>query len=65
MSNIVWHSHSVDKAARRQLNGHRPAILWFTGLSGAGKSTIASAVEAQLHARGVRTYLLDGGMLMV
>ena len=60
MSNIVWHSHSVDKAARRQLNGHRPAILWFTGLSGAGKSTIASAVEAQLHARGVRTYLLDG-----
>lgn len=60
MSNIVWHHHSVDKAARSQLNGHRPAILWFTGLSGAGKSTIANAVEAQLHARGVRTYLLDG-----
>lgn len=60
MSNIVWHHHSVDKSARSQLNGHRPAILWFTGLSGAGKSTIANAVEAQLHARGVRTYLLDG-----
>ncbi len=60
MNNIVWHHHSVDKAARSQLNGHRPAILWFTGLSGAGKSTVANAVEAQLHARGVRTYLLDG-----
>lgn len=60
MSNIVWHTHRVDKAARSVLNGQRPAILWFTGLSGAGKSTIASAVEEQLFARGVRTYLLDG-----
>ena len=60
MSNIVWHHHSVNKAERSQLNGHRPAILWFTGLSGAGKSTIANAVEVELHARGVRTYLLDG-----
>lgn len=60
MSNIVWHAHRVDKLARSRLNGHRPAILWFTGLSGAGKSTIAGAVEELLHARGVRTYLLDG-----
>ncbi len=60
MSNIVWHAHRVDKLARSHLNGHRSAILWFTGLSGAGKSTIAGAVEELLHARGVRTYLLDG-----
>ena len=43
-----------------RLNGHRPAILWFTGLSGSGKSTIANLVERELHARGVHTYLLDG-----
>ena len=60
MNDIVWHSHRVDKAARQRLAGHRPAILWFTGLSGAGKSTIAGAVEELLYARGVRTYLLDG-----
>ncbi|MDX8128470.1 adenylyl-sulfate kinase [Methylomonas sp. OY6] len=42
------------------MNGHRSVILWFTGLSGAGKSTIAHAVEAQLHQQGCRTYVLDG-----
>ncbi len=42
------------------MNAHRPAILWFTGLSGSGKSTIANIVERELHARGVHTYLLDG-----
>jgi len=60
MSDIVWHSHRVDKKARQLLSGHRPAILWFTGLSGAGKSTIAGAVEELLYARHARTYLLDG-----
>jgi len=50
----------VDKAARARLNGHRPAILWFTGLSGSGKSTIANLVEQALHRRGVHTYMLDG-----
>jgi bifunctional enzyme CysN/CysC len=42
------------------MHGHRPAILWFTGLSGSGKSTIASIVERELHARGAHTYMLDG-----
>jgi bifunctional enzyme CysN/CysC len=50
----------VNKAARARQMGHRPCILWFTGLSGAGKSTIANAVETRLHALGYRTYLLDG-----
>jgi bifunctional enzyme CysN/CysC len=58
--NIHWQQVQVHKAARGELNGHRPAVVWFTGLSGAGKSTIADIVEAKLHARGVRTYLLDG-----
>ncbi len=50
----------VDMATRARLNGHRPVILWFTGLSGAGKSTIANLVERELHGRGAHTYLLDG-----
>ncbi|MFM8311258.1 MAG: sulfate adenylyltransferase subunit CysN [Ilumatobacteraceae bacterium] len=58
--NIHWQSLSVDREARSSLSGHRPAIVWFTGLSGSGKSTIANLVEARLHADGVRTYLLDG-----
>ncbi len=58
--NIHWQEVKVDKAARTAMNGHRPGVVWFTGLSGAGKSTIANIVEAKLHARGVRTYLLDG-----
>lgn len=58
--NIVWHPHQVSRREREHLNGHRGCVLWFTGLSGAGKSTIANAVEANLHARGVHTYLLDG-----
>lgn len=49
----------VSKASRAQLKRQRPTILWFTGLSGAGKSTIANLVEAQLHARGVHTFMLD------
>jgi bifunctional enzyme CysN/CysC len=51
---------TVDKAARTYLNGHQPGILWFTGLSGSGKSTIANMVEAKLHSRGAHTYMLDG-----
>jgi bifunctional enzyme CysN/CysC len=50
----------VDKAARKQLKNHGAAIVWFTGLSASGKSTIANLVENQLHALGVHTYLLDG-----
>jgi bifunctional enzyme CysN/CysC len=58
--NIHWQAVQVDKAARATLNGHAPKVVWFTGLSGAGKSTIANIVESKLHAEGVRTYLLDG-----
>ena len=50
----------VDKAARQELNGHKARVLWFTGLSGSGKSSIADALEQQLHKQGVRTYILDG-----
>lgn len=50
----------MQREHRERLNAHRSAILWFTGLSGAGKSTLAHAVEQRLHARGVRTYVLDG-----
>ncbi|HEX4096095.1 MAG TPA: adenylyl-sulfate kinase, partial [Caulobacteraceae bacterium] len=59
-SNIHAHAHLVSRAERERLNGHKPAVLWFTGLSGSGKSTIANLVERQLHERGVRTFLLDG-----
>ena len=58
--NIHWHALEVDKQARRALNGHGSGVIWLTGLSGAGKSTIANALERRLHAAGIRTYLLDG-----
>lgn len=58
--NVVWHTHPVTREQREQLRGHRGAVLWFTGLSGSGKSTVAGALEQALHARGVATYLLDG-----
>jgi bifunctional enzyme CysN/CysC len=59
-TNIHLHHHMVSKAVRSALKGHRPAVLWFTGLPGSGKSTIANMVEAHLHARGAHTVLLDG-----
>jgi bifunctional enzyme CysN/CysC len=59
-TNVHWQGLTVSKEARSRLKHHRPAILWFTGLSGAGKSTIANLVEARLHARGVHTVTLDG-----
>jgi bifunctional enzyme CysN/CysC len=58
--NVHWQAVDVDRHARSVMNGHRPAVVWFTGISGAGKSAIANLVERQLHADGVRTYLLDG-----
>lgn len=57
---IVWHEHAIDKTARAAQNGHKAFVLWFTGLSGSGKSTIAGALEQELFRRGVHTYLLDG-----
>ncbi len=58
--NIHRQKLAIDKAARESLNGHKARVLWFTGLSGAGKSSIADALEQRLHERGVRTYILDG-----
>lgn len=57
---IVWHNHAVTKAQRQAQNQHKTAIIWFTGLSASGKSTIADALEQSLHQRNIRTYLLDG-----
>ena len=59
-SNIHRQALLVDDAERKRLAGHMPAVLWFTGLSGSGKSTIANLVERQLYELGVRTFLLDG-----
>lgn len=57
---VVWHEHSVDRASRERLMGHRGGVVWFTGLSGSGKSTVANAVESLLHSQRVHTMLLDG-----
>ncbi|MBS0639307.1 MAG: bifunctional sulfate adenylyltransferase subunit 1/adenylylsulfate kinase, partial [Proteobacteria bacterium] len=59
-TDIVWHQMEVDKTARALLKGQKPAVLWFTGLSGAGKSTIANLVEKRLLAMGHHTMTLDG-----
>ncbi len=59
-SNIHWQSIAINKQSRAKLNDQTPKVLWFTGLSGAGKSTIANLVEKKLHSLGKRTYLLDG-----
>ncbi|MBK6601560.1 MAG: sulfate adenylyltransferase subunit CysN [Betaproteobacteria bacterium] len=58
--NIHWQSVDIHKQARAASKGQRPCVLWFTGLSGSGKSTIANLVEKKLHALGKHTYLLDG-----
>ena len=58
--NVHRQSLSVDRTARENLNGHPGKVLWFTGLSGSGKSTITNALEVELHGRGKHTYILDG-----
>jgi bifunctional enzyme CysN/CysC len=59
-SNIHWQTLEVDKEARAAQKGQKPAVLWFTGLSGSGKSTIANLLEKKLHSAGKHTYILDG-----
>ena len=58
--NVHWQHLDVDKAARARIKGQQAKVLWFTGLSGAGKSTVANQVEKRLHAQGRHTFLLDG-----
>jgi len=58
--NTVWHDQQVTKTQRSELKNQKPCLLWYTGLSGSGKSTVANAVDALLFQRGCHTYLLDG-----
>lgn len=58
--NIKWHQQSLSKRDRQRANKHKRFVIWFTGLSGSGKSTIATALEQELYTRGVKTYGLDG-----
>lgn len=58
--NVVWHEHHVSQQQRATLKQQKPCILWFTGLSGSGKSTVANAVESILFNLNKYTYLLDG-----
>lgn len=59
-SDVVWHLASVSHHDHMKLNGHKAAVLWFTGLSGSGKSTVANAVDLMLHQLNAKTYVLDG-----
>ena len=59
-ADITWHDHLVTRDERWKLMGHKGCILWFTGLSACGKSTIANAVDAKLHGAGVHSFVLDG-----
>jgi adenylylsulfate kinase len=60
MSQVVWQNYQISRLDREQQNGHQGVVLWFTGLSGAGKSTVANALEQELVKRKVHSYLLDG-----
>lgn len=58
--NLHYHATAVTTAHKSKLNGHEPCVIWLTGLSGSGKSTVANVLEARLHKAGVHTHLLDG-----
>jgi len=60
MTEVYWHDHAVTRQEREKLNGHQGCVLWFTGLSASGKSTVANLVDHRLHAMGVRSFVLDG-----
>jgi len=56
---VRWHPQAVSREERERLAGHRGGVVWFTGLSGCGKSTVANLVDQRLHARGIRSFVLD------
>ncbi len=58
--NLTWHDHTTGREDIEELNNHKGATIWLTGLSGSGKSTVANYVSRMLHARGIRTVILDG-----
>ncbi|MBX3411631.1 MAG: adenylyl-sulfate kinase [Pirellulales bacterium] len=59
-TNVTWHEHAVSREERENLNGHKGCVIWFTGLSGCGKSTVANLVDHKLHAQGAHSFVLDG-----
>ncbi|MBT7307185.1 MAG: adenylyl-sulfate kinase [Gammaproteobacteria bacterium] len=59
-TNTVWHHATVTRERRNQQNGHKSVVLWFTGLSGSGKSTVCHVVEERLHQQGCSTFVMDG-----
>ena len=59
-TNITWHDQSVSRSEREKLNGHKGCVIWFTGLSASGKSTVANTVDRKLYQRRMSSYLLDG-----
>ena len=59
-TNTAWHHATVTRERRNQQNGHKSAVLWFTGLSGSGKSTVCHVVEERLHQQGCSTFVMDG-----
>lgn len=59
-SHVIWHNSYISRSDRNRLNNHKSGLVWFTGLSAAGKSTIAHAVEKELFNNSIRTYVFDG-----
>lgn len=59
-TNVHWHEHSVSRTEREALNRHKGCVVWFTGLSGCGKSTVSNLVDHKLHAAGLHSFVLDG-----
>ena len=59
-TNVKWHEHQVSREKRESLNGHKGCVIWFTGLSGSGKSTVANALDHKLYEHGIHSAVLDG-----
>ena len=59
-TNVTWHEQSVSREMRETSNGHKGCVIWFTGLSGSGKSTVANTLDHMLHQKGLKSVVLDG-----